>query len=223
MHINYANKAPNYTQADFKRAIELIKANNRHIIHKFVPEAQAVPLDNPIHPDSLWLCFKAEQRYRIKLLTIPDYEQRVQDFYDVAHYINTLRDGDEPDFKFPVLSDAAEYSIFDCRETNYEARLAHDIAHWHINAGFSYEQEIQAVQWQVSQIRELARNWYTSASQDDVEFACMLQFADIAGQTMYHQRYGKYVKQQKAFVESCLRYGIEQVLNNRPHHPNSFE
>ena len=94
----------------------------------------------------------------------------------------------------PVKSGASDRTIYDCEWTNILLRFWHDVTHIQLEKGFDRHSEIDVIQHQHNQLSGLSR------------LANNVFFHDMAGQTMYYERRGKFVGDQKQFVLDCLQH-----------------
>jgi len=110
-----------------------------------------------------------------------------------------------------VSSEGCYSSIYDNHVLNIRARVWHDLNHLQLNMDFSYEQELVVAKAQTDNIQAYAdhKGSYTF---DIVELAKKIVIIDIKSQYNYYQKYGKFVTDQKSFVQNILwnetDYGI---------------
>jgi len=93
-----------------------------------------------------------------------------------------------------VFAGACERSIYNNVDVNHAFRAWHDKIHLEHGLSFSYEDELE-----VARIHCAALPKYAD-----------VLWADVAGQVWYYYKYGKYVKDQAAFVNAfitCYNYG----------------
>lgn len=102
----------------------------------------------------------------------------------------------------PIANYGSDKSIYGDSITNTLFRFYHDVIHLEEELTFSLEDECKAADIHLK---------------DAVEFnlsplALQILEADTKGQVRYYFKWGKFVDNQKAFVQSCISKGIRNAL-----------
>lgn len=101
----------------------------------------------------------------------------------------------------PIASYGSESSIYSNKEYNYKFRFWHDVCHLELNANFSFEGECKVIENHLQQAIEFGLSG----------LALQILNADTYGQVKYYYQNKKFVKNQAAFVDSCLAHGINKA------------
>lgn len=101
-----------------------------------------------------------------------------------------------------VYDGHSERTIWPTPHDNYALRAYHDSLHLELDADFSTAGELR-----------VAREHVRLAKRDGVsKLGRRMLWLDIAGQIAYIDKHGDFPTDQAAFVEDCLRFGINHVL-----------
>jgi hypothetical protein len=97
----------------------------------------------------------------------------------------------------------SDKSIYSSAYVNSCFRFYHDVTHLTLDKGFSVLGESTVID---------------SHKADAVKFglsplAMRVLEADTIGQVLYYQKHKTYVLNQRAFLDSCLQYGVKMALN----------
>jgi len=99
----------------------------------------------------------------------------------------------------PISRQGCNQTVYDSVPTNLLARFWHDVMHITLGKNFTFEQEVEVIR---SQLMVLQSKGLSGLAQE-------IFWADWYGQSLYYEHKGEFVKNQNAFMDSCLRHGIE--------------
>jgi hypothetical protein len=102
----------------------------------------------------------------------------------------------------PVFTGGCDKTIFDTPETNYMMRGIHDLTHLKYGLSFKPEDEVECARHHVQQFKKVGA--------PDL-FQRMI-YEDTHAQVRYYAETGKFVDNQRAFVNAVLNHGLEAVL-----------
>lgn len=103
----------------------------------------------------------------------------------------------------PVYDGACDRTIYDKPTDNIAFRAWHDAIHLEKNLSFKKVDEYQVGIIHCDQLRLI------KAPQHVIDAV----FYDVCGQIEYYERFGKFVDDQKAFVQDCLTLGLSETLS----------
>lgn len=104
----------------------------------------------------------------------------------------------------PVWNGESDQSIYNRKEDNFLFRAWHDAIHLKNNLDFSLLGELRAASIHIKELNALRAPYSVKRAVE----------ADTAGQVLYHEKYKEFVKDQKAFVEACIKNSMVSVLNS---------
>jgi len=108
-------------------------------------------------------------------------------------------------FVVPIASYGSDQTIYDNHSVNTMFRFWHDVIHLEEDLGFGVNDESLVAD---IHIREGVSMGLSSLALDILE-------ADTKGQVLYYDRFGEFVGNQKAFVQSCINKGMKNALRVR--------
>jgi hypothetical protein len=100
--------------------------------------------------------------------------------------------------RYRVFSGGSERTIYGDPEVNYHFRAWHDWCHWRGRCDFSLKGEYGAYQFQCTHVDALYGESDTTARWKRI------LYAEVIGQKIYEQRYGRFPKDQMAFARRFL-------------------
>lgn len=126
-------------------------------------------------------------------------------YLELCEYYPALVSGDP----IPVQSEGCEFSIYSQESINQAWRAYHDGIHLLHQLNFSLDDEVETCEVQVRHMQEYANEYGFT----DEDYAAVR--ADVIGQAMYYDKYKEFVRDQAAFVQSCLDNGVMATLETR--------
>ncbi len=107
------------------------------------------------------------------------------------------------DLILPIYDGACDRTIYDKPADNVTFRAWHDSIHLEKNLTFKKADEYQVGIIHCDQLRIIR------APQQVIDAV----FYDVCGQIEYYERFGRFVDDQKAFVQDCLIHGLDFTLS----------
>lgn len=133
-----------------------------------------------------------------------------QQWIDKGFNFWPAKEGDAPEtFKelkaygrlFPVAAYGGETSIYG-EDVNIDFRFWHDVLHKQLDADFTTEGENEVAIWHLQFAKD------NGAS----NLALAILEADTKGQIAYYTKYGEFVRNQEAFVQTVINKGLKTAL-----------
>lgn len=97
----------------------------------------------------------------------------------------------------PIASYGSDSSIYG-NHVNSLFRFWHDVTHLELDEGFSVDGELKVIGQHLKEAKEFRLSPLTMD----------ILKADTEGQVLYYDRHKEFVRNQSAFIDSCLQHGI---------------
>jgi hypothetical protein len=102
----------------------------------------------------------------------------------------------------PVATQGCGQTIYEIADTNILFRFWHDVTHLNLDCGFNLAGESAVTSTHL----DAGRAWGLSP------LAMRVLEADTIGQVLYYEKHKCFVINQRAWLDSCLQYGISLAL-----------
>ena len=138
------------------------------------------------------------------------------DWETLKEYKNSLNG----EYVLPVFDGASDSTIYTTKEHNFIFRAWHDAIHLQYDHDFSLEGELAAGAQQASQLKMffICENVDAGLKKELDKYQCIalqaLQ-AETKGQVSYFMKRGHFPVNQKAFIEACLKHGIDNTIKSK--------
>lgn len=107
--------------------------------------------------------------------------------------------------RYPVLTVGSETTILASAEVNHAFRFVHDLTHIRLELGFDPDSEMYVA---VEHLNLLRRSGYAVGSLE-----WHLLHADTIGQIVAGCILGRFVFDQKVFVNDCVQFGLRRAID----------